>query len=104
VVFAVRPLNVVPVCQPLVGKLVDVLMAYCTVWLPGFNGIVTAFTVILLIVGVPFRVGTPLVAAPSPIDNILAVTVPVSMIALIVPVTLDAGILVGSVTILVFAL
>ena len=102
-VIGLRPLNVVPLCQPLVGSVVDVLMAYCTVWVPGLVGMVRAFTVILYAV-LLCSVGTPLTVAPSPLATALAVTVPVGVIALVAPVTLRAGILVGSVMSLVLAL
>ena len=102
--FALRLLKVLLLCHPLVGVVVDVLMAYSTVWLPGLVGIVTMFTVILFCVGVPLTVGAPLTAAPSPIATALAVTVPVGVIAHIEPVTLVAEILVGSVIVLVLAL
>jgi len=94
----------VPACQPLDGVAVDVLMAYSTVWLPGLVGIVTALTVMLFAVGVPLMVGAPLTAAPSPLFTALAVIAPVVGIAIVAFVTLDTGILVGSVTVLVLAL
>jgi len=65
---------------------------------------VTSFTVMLLKVGVPLTVGAPLTAAPSPIATALAVTVPVSDIAFVAPVTFAAGILLGNVIVLVFTL
>ena len=57
--FAVRLLNILPVCQPLVGVTVDVLIAYSTFWLPGLVGMVTTFTIMLFAVGVPLGVGAP---------------------------------------------
>jgi len=106
VVPAERPvLNVGPDCQPVVGVVVLLwLMAYSTVCPPGFVGMVTAFTVMLVCVGVPFTVGAPLTAAPVPIATALAVTVPVGVILAVAPVTLAMGILAGSVIVRVFAL
>ena len=57
---------------------------------------VTAFTVMLVCVGVPLTVGTPLTAAPSPLATALALTVPVGVIAAVAPVTLPCGIEAGS--------
>ena len=88
----------------MVGIVVDVLMAYSTVWLPGLVGMVTAFTVMLFGVGVPLTVGAPLTAAPLPLATDPTVIVPVGVIALVAPVTFEAGILVGSVTVPVLPL
>ena len=72
------------VCQPLVGSVVDVLMAYCTVWLPGLFWIVTTFTVMLLVVGVPLTVGSQLTAAPMPRSTTIVIE-PMGVIACVAP-------------------
>ena len=65
---------------------------------------VTAFTVMLVCVGVPFTVGAPLTAAPSPRATALAETIPVGVIAAVAPVTFACGIEAGSVTFTALAL
>jgi len=97
-VLAINPVKVVPLCHPVVGAWlpVEVVAAYSTVWLPGFAPLmVTALTVMLFDVAVPFKVGAPLTAAPSPSATALAVTVPVGTIAAVASVTLAAGIVAG---------
>ena len=95
--FAVNPLKVVVVCQPVVGAVVDeVLMAYsadCPVVL-GVS--VTAATVMLVCVGVPLTTGTD-TAAPSPFATALAVTVPLTATGAVAPVTLAAATVAGRV-------
>ena len=103
--FGVKPVNVVPDCQPLVGVVPLVwLIAYSTVWLPGLVGMVTVFTVMLVWVGVPFTVGAPLTAAPSPLAIGPTGTVPVGVILAVAPTTLAWGMLVGRVALTELAL
>jgi hypothetical protein len=97
-------LNVLSACQPVDGVVVVVLTAYSTVWLPGLVGMVTAFTVMLVCVGVPLTVGASLTAAPSPFDTSLAETVPVGVIAAVASVTFACGKLAGSVIFTALAL
>ena len=78
-------------------------MAYCTVWLPGLSGMVTTLTVMLFAVLLS-SVGALLTATPSPIATALVVTVPVGVIALVAPVTLEAGMLDGRESVVVLAL
>jgi hypothetical protein len=99
-VFAVSPIKVVLLCQPLAGIAVDVLIAYSAVC-PLLPETVTVFTVMLFCVGVPFTVGT-LTSVPKPMSTALAVTSPEIDTALVATVTLDVGIVTGSVITLVF--
>ena len=93
-------MKVSPVCQPLTGTVLVVLRTYstdCPLAGTGTALIVMRLCVLLDSVGA----GT---VAPSLLATALAVTVPVGVIALVAPVTLDAGILDGSVIVLVLAL
>ena len=77
-------------------------MAYCTVC-PFVPALLTGFTVMLEVVGVPLTVGTPLTAAPSPFATALAVIIFVGVMLAVALGTLAAGMLVDG-TILVLAL
>ena len=65
---------------------------------------VTAFTVMLVCVGLPFTVGAALTAAPSPLSTALVMTEPDRVIAAVAPVTFAAGMDVGSVNMIALLL
>jgi len=97
------PLKVVEACQPLVGVVVaDVLMAY-SMLCPFDPPKIGAFTVMLFSV-VLRTVGKLLRISPSPLATALAVMVPVGAIAAVAPLTLEAGMLVARVSVIVFVL